>query len=331
MFLLSCGGGSSEINSTNDQDIDSEETTLDIVEPMENPAELFTEYKEKCEKMLSEESDLEDATSLRSEAFSSKYQRDQPEGATDWGLETVLYVSDMQLGMEVVSDFEGVTNHYIVSMDEFGFIHQFDLIGSSLEATYEFNVLDDETFLLTERRGYNIVDGEIYDGLNVVNTIYELAGMGYIATEDEMEIPETSDKFFIYIGDTDSEMSVKYTTVETEMGDKLQIDVYYGVDFFTRLPSHEVNNWTPDVQEAKFQTGDYNSDGTEDVMITLQAISGVGPDGVVPFDATTIYFQDDYLNFQKAQDVQDQLKDGMTEEEIKEICSSVRFGEIENP
>lgn len=326
-FLISCGGEESEDRSNVQES--TEELTEEIVEPMENPAELFAEYTEKCQKILDEPGSIQDATSLRREAFSSKYQRDQPEGAVDWDIVKVLHKSDMQLGMHIQSFMEGVTNHYLVCMDEFGHIHQFDLIGTSLEATYECTPVSETDFILTERKGYNIVDGEIYDGINISNKVYQLVGQGFVDTGNQPETPEfdRANQFNIYIGEQDLLIAVNF--VEVDYG--VALDLYMGADFFTRLEWHNINYWMPSISSPKFSTADYNSDGTEDVMITLQAISGVGTDAAVPFDATSIYFQDDYLNFINRRDIDDKLTADMNEEKIKEICSDVRFSEIENP
>jgi len=68
-----------------------------------------------------------------------------------------------------------------------------------------------------------------------------------------------------------------------------------------RFPESYANQWSCE-RIAAVAFRDMNGDGTKDVVVIAQAISGIGPTAARPFDANTVYYntgQGRFVTFEK--------------------------------
>jgi hypothetical protein len=68
------------------------------------------------------------------------------------------------------------------------------------------------------------------------------------------------------------------------------------------LPEPYVDLWACDeVTSVSFV--DMNRDGRADITVTARGITGIGPTGVIPFNANTIYYSDGHGGYRRFEDV----------------------------
>lgn len=104
----------------------------------------------------------------------------------------------------------------------------------------------------------------------------------------------------------------------------LVMTLYTGEVLRAELPSHPAGSWwlTPPLDgKVPVIVEDFNQDGLSDLLITIEAITGIGPEGAIPFGVPSIYFQTKDASFQNFEEIDAELNPEMSMDEMVQLCA----------
>ena len=171
-------------------------------------------------------------------------------------------------------------------------------------------------------------EGELGKTIELSNKIY--APTADVFKEDYLEDKELVRDFQIKINlmGVDTVLNIVSYYCDEGYG-QLVIDGYLGEEYYGRLPRHYCNLWMPSALE-EVQVKDFNEDGVQDILLTVSAISGVGPEAAVSFPTHSVYFQNQEGGFENFYSIDDKIGEIIdSPEKVKDLCGFINFDEDE--
>lgn len=239
------------------------------------------------------------------------YPKVNYQGGLEWEVINIPYCTDELIFLHLQSFEEGVFNNYEVAINNKGLITQFKLAGEQQSGEVQMKMWDKSTLQVTiinqaaESRNY------FMDPLDDV-----FQGMEYDSSIGE---PKTTplQNFELIINNKTRSFSL-HTANQKDTDLKVYFDLYENNQLYFRLPPHAVNDFAF-FSYNSVSVYDINGDSKDDIIINASAITGIGPEGAVPFDRVSVYFQTKGWTFKNKQDFDELINADMSPEEISEI------------
>lgn len=233
------------------------------------------------------------------------------ESALEWEVISIPYCTDELIFLHLQSFEEGKRNNYQVAITNSGLITQFELTGEHQAGEVQMKMWDKNTVQVTiinenaECRNYFMSpEQDVFQGMQYESSI------GFPTTTP-------ADSFQLTINERTRFMQL-HTPHRKDSDFKVYFDLYEGNNFYYRLPPHAVSDFALEEVTSVF-IRDINGDRKDDITIYASAITGIGPEGAVPFGRVSVYFQTDRWIFQNEQSFDALINVEMNPEKIAEV------------
>lgn len=289
-----------ETNAPDTQEQEDSESTY------EDP-KLFEYYHNLCS--LNDWPDFVDGKRLIQ--VYNKYPNINYQGGFEWEIINIPYCTDELIFLHLQSFEEGVFNNYEVAINKKGLITQFNLAGEQQSGEVQMKMWDKNTVQVT------IIDK------NAESRNYFMDPSDDVFQGDEygssIGVPETTpvQNFELIINNKTRSLSL-HTANQKGTDLKVYFDLYENNQLYFRLPPHPINDFAF-FGFISVYVHDINGDSKDDIIINASAITGIGPEGAVPFDRVSVYFQTKGWTFKNEQGFDELINAEMNPEKIAEV------------
>ena len=287
-----------------------EEGAAEDVIPVNN--HLFEFYYEKC----SDKGRFIGADGVLIMQEYKQYPDAEYEEAFEWYVVGIPYCHEDLLFLHLQSFEEGKIGNYLVTITAEDSIAQFEKAGEGQEGHAQMIRIDESTIRVTV----------IGNDFEIRNYYLDRKDSRFETTEYREELGYPLATFKLKIGGKQRNLNLFHSNKWNSIDD--QFDLYLGTEFYFRLPPHPSNKWNYN-RFVGVEIADFNKDKLQDILIKSQVTLDAKADSVEEKVISAVYFQMSDYSFTNNPEIDEQLEEDMSPEEIHQIIKKYQSNSYE--